>query len=139
LRLRKGFSVLALVLLGVLFAAGNLWFSAVRSTIPLQLNGRATHKEHRLEKTPGVDDVFLITFDNDHRIQVDAPIYEAIELNRLVRKDAWSRKLEIDGKFIDVDWSTDYYRMLWAMPLVVLLFIVLAILALMNRSSSNAD
>jgi hypothetical protein len=121
----------------VFLAAGNLWFAAVRSTIPLRLNGRATHKQRLTEKTVGVDDVHLITLDDGTRIQVDGPVYEAVVLNHVVRKDAWSRKLEVDGTNINVDWSRDFSGMLWAMPSVLVVFLMLGILA--NRSRALSD
>ncbi|MEZ6088511.1 MAG: hypothetical protein R3C05_10890 [Pirellulaceae bacterium] len=48
-----------LLLLSVLFAAANLWFAAARTTIPLKLRGTVTHKQRLIEKTPGVDDVYI--------------------------------------------------------------------------------
>ena len=137
MRLHKLLPVIGLLILGAAFAVGNVWFFAVRSTIPLQLNGQVTHKDRLNEKILGVDDVYLITLDDGPRIQVDGPIYEAVVLNREVRKDAWSRKLEADGKTIDIDWSRDFNGMIWAMPFVLLLFVLLGILTL--RKSSLVD
>lgn len=139
MRSHKSLSVIAHLLLGLSFAAGNLWFSAVRSTIPLQLHGNAAKKERLIEKTLGVDDVYLVTLGDGTHIQVDGPVYEAIVLNRLVRKDAWSRKLESDGTIIDVDWSHDFNGMLWAMPSVMVLFVLFGSLAIVNPSAINAD
>ena len=81
-----------------------------------------------MEKTPGVDDVYLIAMDHDTRIQVDSPIYSEVALDQLVRKEAWSRKIDIDGTMIDLDWSRDFKAMLWAMPSIVILFLVIGFL-----------
>lgn len=92
-----------------------------------------------IEKTPGVDDVFVITLDNSTRIQVDGPIYEAVVLDHLVRKDAWSQKLETDGKLIDLEWSPDFKGMLWAMPSILSLFVMLGIVAIPKSSPINSE
>ena len=91
-------------------------------------HGHITAKDRLMEKTPGVDDVYLIAMDHDTRIQVDSPIYSEVALDQLVRKEAWSRKIDIDGTMIDLDWSRDFKAMLWAMPSIVILFLVIGFL-----------
>lgn len=125
--LRKSLPVVVLLLLGAAFAVGNLWFSAVRSTIPLHLDGHVTHKDRLFEKTLGVDDVYVVTIGDDTPIQVDRSVYEAIDLNCLVHKDAWSRKLEIDDRTIELEYSSDFKGMTLAMPSFMLVIVIFGI------------
>jgi len=114
-----------LVVLGLSFAGANLWFTAVRSTIPLELRGKVAQKQRLIEKTLGVDDVYLVTFASHRRIQVDGPVFDALVLNRAVTKSAWSRTLQCNGRMTGLDWSSDFHGMLWTMPLIAILLVFL--------------
>ena len=70
MRLRRAYPEVFLLLLGLVFAGGNLWFAAARSTIPLRLHGEVAGMERRIEKTAGVDDVFLVKFADGTTVQV---------------------------------------------------------------------
>jgi hypothetical protein len=64
---RTGAVALLLVAV-VLFAALAAWSLAVRSTIPMALDGAVTGIEIRQEKHPGVDDVWLVAIDGEQRL-----------------------------------------------------------------------
>ncbi len=91
-----------------------------------------------IEKTPGVDDVYLVTLDSNRRIQVDGPVFDALVLNRSIDKCVWSRTLESDGRMIEIVWSPDFHGMAWAMPLTVVLVLLHGILAILT-ALTNAD
>ncbi len=120
MRSPRTLSVVALLVLGVAFAGGNLWYTAARSTIPLELTGTIVTKQRRTEKWRGVDDVYLLVLDSGRRVQVDAAVFEAVAERQAIRKQPWDRTLEADGKMIPLDWSADVRGMLWAMPLTLL-------------------
>ena len=131
-------SILLLIILGASFAGANLWFTATRSTIPLELHGNLTQKQCLIEKTPGVDDVYIVTLDLDRRIQVDGSVFNAMAENQSVNKPAWARIIEIDGNNIALSWSPDFHGMLWAMPLTVTVCALVGMMAV-ERLSRNAD
>lgn len=126
-------SILTLLILGVSFAGANLWFAAERSTIPLELHGDVTQKQRLIEKTPGVDDVYIVTLDSGQRIQVDGHVFDAVAEGQSVNKTAWSRTIQIEGNAVALSWSRDVRGMMWAMPLTVVICIVLGATAV-NRS-----
>ena len=134
----RSLSIIVLVLLGASFAGANLRFTAARSTIPLDLHGEVVWKQRLMEKTPGVDDVYLVTLDSNRRIQVDGPVFDALVLNRSIDKCAWSRTLESDGRMIEIVWSPDFHGMAWAMPLTVVLVLLHGFLAILT-ALTNAD
>jgi hypothetical protein len=113
-----------LVLLGVAFAVANLWVTAVRSTIPLELQGIVKEKLRLPEKEVGVDDVYLVTLDSGRSVQVDGPVFEALTLNRAVSKRAWSRTMESDGRAVILNWSPDFRGMAYGMPVVAALIVL---------------
>ena len=119
-----------LIALGVSFAVANVWFAAVRSTIPLRLSAIITQKQRLIEKTIGVDDACLLTLNSGERIQVDGAVFDAMAENKLVNKQAWSRIIDVDGRKISLEWSADFRGMRWAMPLTVAVLIVLGIMGL---------
>jgi hypothetical protein len=106
--------------LGLIFVSGNLWFTAARSTIPIAIDGVIHNTEKRLEKKSGVDDVFLLTFDNGRVIQVDRPLFELAEQGSRFRKDAWSVDLSIDSQWVELEWSRDFRFMCIVMPIACL-------------------
>ncbi len=118
-------SVLVLILLGLSFAGANLWIAAARSTIPRRLHGKVTQKRCLIEKTPGVDDVYIVTLDSDQDIQVDREVFNAVADGHAVEKSAWSRTLSIDGHAFGLGWSRDFHGMLWAMPLAAAICVAL--------------
>ncbi len=129
-------------MLGVSFAGANIWFAATRSTIPLDLHGNVTQTQRLIEKTPGVDDVYIVTLDLDRRIQVDGPVFDTLATHQSVKKRAWSRIIEIDGKNIALGWSPDYRGMLWAMPLTVAVCVFLGMMAVerpLRKSDEQLD
>lgn len=129
--------MVVLLVLGVAFAGGNLWFTAARSTIPLELNGTIVSKQRRTEKWRGVDDVYLLALDSGRRVQVDAAVFDAVAERQSIRKQPWDRTLEADGQTIPLDWSADVRGMLWAMPLTVLVCVAV-VGAFVGRGRSPA-
>lgn len=117
---------LLLLLAALVLAAGNLWVTLARSTIPLTLDGRISDIELRFEKTRGVDDVYLVSI-GDRTIHVDAAIGPQLEVGDHLRKDRWERHLHADDGMIPLSPSRDFRRMLAAMPLVAVAVAVLAI------------
>ena len=125
-------SILILLLLGALFAAANVWFAAARSTIPLELHGIVTQTQRLIEKTPGVDDVYILTLDSDQRIQIDGHIFDALAEGQAVHKAAWTRGLKIDDRTLALTWSRDFRGMMWAMPLTVAICVLLGMLVVVR-------
>ncbi len=113
----KNVVVAGLVIMAAGFAFANVWFSAARSTIPIAIDGIASFKEMRLEKHPGVDDVYLLTIDGERVLQVDRAVHEAIRLGADLKKQPWQTSMDVNGRGVDLDWSTDARRMPWAMAL----------------------
>lgn len=130
MRLRENISVFALLLLGIAFAAGNVGFAAMRSTIPTELHGNVTRKQRLLEKHPGVDDVCMITLGDHRPIQVDRSVFDLVKVSQSVDKRAWAKIMEVDGKETTLEWSADFYGMLWAMPLTMAVCVVVGMGAL---------
>lgn len=128
-----------LVALGLGFAAGNLWYSAIRSTIPLELRGEVTKKQRGIEKSPGVDDVYLVTLDNKRVFQVDRMVYESVSVSQTIDKSAWSNKATIDGRTIKLVWSSDFYGLVWVAVISVLamIFCVVPLEPFHSRPSSG--
>lgn len=121
---------MVLLAIGVAFAGGNLWYTAARSTIPLELNGTIVSKQRKAEKWRGVDDVYLLVLDSGRRVQVDAAVFDAVAERQMIRKQAWDRTLEADGQAVPLDWSADTRGMLWAMPLMVLVCVAVGVMTL---------
>lgn len=117
-------------------ALGNLWFAAERSTIPRALDGSVVHREIRREKHRGIDDVYLLTFDNGTVIQVDEPVYREVDIGDSVRKSSWSRRIRISGREVSLTWSKDVAGMAISMPLIMLLLIAAALCPKRSRHDS---
>jgi hypothetical protein len=120
--------VVVLLVLGMAFAVGNLWYTAARSTIPLELNGTIVTKQRRAEKWPGVDDVYLLNLNSGRRVQVDREVFDAVAERQTIRKQPWERTLEADGRTVPLDWSADLRGMLWAMPLTLLVCVAVGVM-----------
>ena len=108
-----------LLLGGIVLAVSNLWFTAVRSTIPLSIDDRIVSKQKRLEKLPGVDDVYLLTLTQGRTIQVDERVYDFVTESSNVRKVAWAAQLHSGEQNLELEWSRDFRRMMVIMPAVL--------------------
>ena len=110
----------------VLFAALAAWSLAVRSTIPMALDGTVTSIETRHEKHPGVDDVWLVAFDGDQR-HLDAEIAEGLSVGDHVAKERWDTRVEVNGEARSLHLSNDSRAMLFLAPILALTAAVLAV------------
>jgi len=125
-----------LLVLAFLFASGNLWFAAARSTIPIAIDGQVVDQQRLFEKSRGVDDVFFVTLPSGRRIQVDRHVYEAVRENDSIEKPSWARRLDVSGHNFVLSWSQDYRGMVWAMPAVMALSVLVGIAAVSNTSGT---
>jgi hypothetical protein len=132
-------SILAILVLGALFAGGNLWFTAARSAIPLELRGTVTQKQRLIEKSPGVDDVYIVTIDSGRQIQLDGHVFDAIAEGQSINKLAMTRTLEIEGADFALSWSRDFRGMRWAMPLAVTILVVLGTMAVEHPRQNDDE
>lgn len=114
----------SLLFLGAALGGGNIWFAAARSTIPLHVDGVVAHKELRLEKKVGVDDVPMLQMDAGRWIQVDRAVYELISEGSRLSKRAWSHSLRVDAADADLAWSRDSRRLAVVMPLSGLIMLL---------------
>lgn len=130
---RKVIPILLLFALAALLAGANIWFTAARSTIPLDLDTKILGKEVRLEKHEGQDDVCLLDLENIGWVQVDREIYDAVAIGETFHKQRLARELQHGDKVLSLHWSRDHQGMLFAMP------ICLAILAALLGSALNAS
>jgi len=112
---RSFWAALALVVVGVAFAALAGWSMVARSTIPTALDGTVTRIEVRPEKHPGVDDVWMVTVDGEAR-HLDRAVAELLTEGVRVRKDAWDTELTVGGETRTVALSQDAERMLFLAP-----------------------
>jgi hypothetical protein len=119
-----------LLVFGLVLAGGNIWVVAARSTIPLALNAQVTEKELRHEKHPGRDDVCLVQLNNGLTLHVDQSVFAKVTVGDSIRKSAWSNKLTVDGQETLLAWSPDFYGMTVAMPAIMVVMFLTAILKL---------
>lgn len=126
-------AIVVVLLLGLALAAGNLWVTAARTTIPLSLNDTVAAKEVRREKLGGVDDVHLLTLVSGRVLHVDGAVYDAVRVGDAVHKSAWSRTLDAAGRAVPLAWSDDAKRMAVAMPAAAVLMAGLATFAWPRR------
>jgi hypothetical protein len=131
-------AVLLLFALAAVFAVANIWYTAVRSTIPLALDTIVLSKEVRREKHEGKDDVFLLELEGLGLIQVDREIYESTSVGETLRKERLSRELHHGDQLLTVHWSRDCLGMLTAMPLCLGSLAVLLIIALGSARPDGA-
>ena len=113
---RRGAVALLLVAV-VLFAALAAWSLAVRSTIPMALDGTVTSVETRHEKHPGVDDVWLVSIDGDQR-HLDTEIAVGLSVGDHLEKERWGTHLEVNGEARSLHLSSDARAMLFLAPMV---------------------
>lgn len=107
----------------VLLAVANLWVTFARSLIPNEIHGMAVGLEVRREKHPGVDDVFILHLDEGDFV-VDREVAASFEGGELIDKEAWSSDITVAGDVQHLETSSDFRRMLIAMPLVLALALV---------------
>jgi membrane-anchored protein YejM (alkaline phosphatase superfamily) len=69
----------------------------------------------------------LMHLDPGGVVQVDRSVYEAVRDGELVRKDSWSRQLQVGSDLVDLEWSRDVYGMVVVMPLVFCVLLVTTI------------
>ena len=112
---------LALLAIALLLAAGNLWFTAARSTIPLEIADVVDAKETRREKHPPRDDVCLLQFRSGRVLHVDAAVFDAVVESEKLRKSAWSSVLVHEGEELPLNLSADFAGMTRVMPGLVLI------------------
>ncbi|MBX9789319.1 MAG: hypothetical protein K2Y37_10420 [Pirellulales bacterium] len=120
-------AAVSLLLVGAALVAGNLWFTAARSTIPLALDGRVAAREVRHEKHPGKDDVCLLHFEDGRTLHVDTAVFAAVDVGQWLYKTAWQHSLDRHGANVPLDWSADA-RGMWptmGVALVTLLGVAL--------------
>lgn len=120
-------NITVLLFIGVAFATTNVWISALRSTIPAQLDDRVVAKEIRTEKHPGKDDVYLLQLDPGGLTQVDRHVYEAVQDGDTIQKESWSRTLRVRSNPFALGWSTDFHGMVIAMPLTLAVLLLAAV------------
>ncbi|MCI0629533.1 MAG: hypothetical protein L0Y44_02635 [Phycisphaerales bacterium] len=123
---------MVLLALGAFLAAANLYETAARSTIPLELDSVIRSKEIRREKHPGRDDVHLLRLETGRVLHVDPPIYAALSLGEPVRKSAWSHSLSHGDQTLPLNWSRDFRRMRVVMPLTIAVFAALLVIAVLR-------
>jgi hypothetical protein len=115
---RRGAVALLLVAV-VLFAALAAWSLAVRSTIPMALEGTVTSIETRQEKHPGVDDVWLVSIDGEQR-HLDTELAEALGVGDHLAKERWDTHLEVNGEERPLRLTNDARAMLFLAPILAL-------------------
>lgn len=131
---------MALVATGVLLVGLGAWTFVARSTLPLSLDGTVTSVEVRHEKHPGVDDVWMVTLDDDAPRHLDRDVARLLEPGDRVRKTAWSATLHVDEAVHDVGLSRDARVFLDFSPALVVAAAGLGVLATRrSRRTRPAD
>jgi hypothetical protein len=125
----RRFALPLLFSFGLLLAAGNVWFTAVRSTIPRSLDERIAGMRRTHEHAKGVDDVCILQFERGGWIQVDPHVYDHVRIGDTLQKNAWAHHLEHGGRELRLDWSRDFRRMAWLMPATLLVLGALSLAA----------
>lgn len=115
-------NIAGLLVLALILAGANLWFAAVRSTIPVVLDDLVVEEEVRAEKHPGVDDVYLLTLERTGMQQVDKLVYDQVKKGDRLIKRAWEPQLMAGPRIVRLAWSADARGLAVVMPAV--LFVV---------------
>ncbi|HSV38176.1 MAG TPA: hypothetical protein VLI04_05400 [Nocardioidaceae bacterium] len=102
----------------VAFAALTMWETLARSTIPLSIDGQVTEVAVRAED--GDQRVWFIEVD-DEFVRMDEEIGARLVAGDVVRKDAWSTTLVVNGNDVPLKLSRDARGALWFAPLLVIL------------------
>lgn len=100
---------------------GNLWFTLVRSTIPLELDGKVEAVEVLTEKHPGLDDVYIVQI-GDREIHVDEAVANNLRVGDQIQKNSWTYEilnLSDAGNSIRLSPSRDFWGMVKTMPVVL--------------------
>jgi hypothetical protein len=126
---RASLAALLLLAIGAILTGANVWCAAVRSTIPLHLDGVVTTAEMRREKHPGKDDIFLLKLSGRPAFQVDASVFQAVSVGERLHKTTWSRQLHHGTGVFDLTWSHDLRGMLGAMPAVLMILLATCLAA----------
>ncbi len=85
------------------------------------MNAVVTNKQIGTEKHPGVDDVYLITLDDSSSIRIDGDLFEKITSGDRLSKQAWQNEIDIAGRTERLEWSRDFYGLLWCMLLAIVI------------------
>ncbi len=109
--------------MGCLFAMANVWVTAGRSTIYYSLDGTVTAMDRRLEKHPGLDDVYLISINSRAWIQIDKGLFDQLHIGSQLTKERWSKQIEVEGQSSRLEYSSDLVGMVRALPLICAILI----------------
>ena len=101
------------------------------------MNDRVDRVEMRREKHPGKDDVYLLKLHSGQVLQIDRTIAQAIESGSRITKEAWSRKLHVDSRVVDLGWSPDFQGMTKAMPSILVVVMSTAVWVEVSRSKGR--
>jgi hypothetical protein len=110
----------ALLAIGVAFALLALGATISRSLIPHEIDGTVAAVEVRREKHPGVDDVWLVHFDDGRRLHADADVARHLSADVALAKAVGETQLRVDDAPVDLALSRDAVGMLWVLPLTLL-------------------
>lgn len=117
-----------LVLLGIGFAMANVWVTAARSLIPLELDGQVLRVETRLEKHPGLDDVHVMQIQEsrgEREFQFDAVLRPLLRPEIRIAKERFSHELYVNGDATHLDFSADFRGI--AVTMVLATVMILAV------------
>jgi hypothetical protein len=126
MRSRNALVAAALLVMASGLAVANVWFAAMRSTIPLEVDAFTAGKEVRHEKHPPKDDVCLLDLRQYGVIHVDREVFERVQVNDRLRKSRWSGILLVNEKPVALEYSADTRGMVQVMPLACLILLVAA-------------
>jgi len=133
LRCSKTAAAALLAICGLLLGAANLWYTAVRSLIPLNVDARVTSKQKLPEKHAGIDDVYLLTLAGGRTVQVDESIYEFAVEGEALKKAGWSNELQCGAETLRLQFSRDFRGMLWVMPAAMIASVLLMAVTIRTR------
>lgn len=113
--------------------AGNFSSVFARSGIPYGFEGRITSIERRLEKHPGVDDVWLVAIDGK-AVHLDSLVAESLRAGDVVSKERLSARLRTPREQVRLQPSRDFWGMVF---LTVFLGAAFLLLILPNGSRDD--
>ncbi len=114
-----------LLLLGLLFMAGNLFVTLGRSTILWKLDTTVVAKEIGREKHPGLDDVHWLVIDDGSRLHVDGVVWEQVREGDRLRKDRFSSELLLNDVLVPLSVSGEFCGMVVVVGGLLIVVIVL--------------
>jgi len=109
--------VIVLAVACALLGAGTTF---TRSTIPRTFAGRVERVDFYIQDRAGVDDVYFINVGSD-RMMVDRDVAQLLKSGDRVSKSRFSSTLTVNGKPEQLHLSRDFFHMLAAYPLIILL------------------